>query len=125
MTHTEMTTADVRRAVVQHAARVGYPPLPASEVEARFDQWLEITLGNSYNAGVRAEHEERRPREMTAEELDALPAGTIVMDRGGEPWLCCSYDGSCWEGLEAVMTPRALIRLSPLRVLYVPEEATR
>ena len=61
----------------------------------------------------------------TAEELDALPAGTIVMDRRGEPWLCCSYDGSCWEGLEAVMTPRALIRLSPLRVLYVPEEATR
>ena len=112
MNSNEMTTADVHRAVVQHAARVGFPPLPASEVEARFDRWL-ATIARP------------EPREMTADELEALPAGTIVMDRGGEPWLSCSYDGSCWEGLEAVMTPRALIRLSPLRVLYVPEEATR
>ena len=40
MTPDEMSTADVRRAVVQHAARVGFPPLPAAEVEARFDRWL-------------------------------------------------------------------------------------
>ena len=102
------TTADVRRAFVQHAARIAHPPVPAADAAALFDEWLATI--------TRPE-----PREMTAEELDALPAGTIVMDRGGEPWLCCSYDGSCWEGLEAVMTPRALIRLSPLRVIYVPE----
>ena len=113
MTHTEMTTADVRRAVVQHAARVGYPPLPAAEVEARFDRWLATIT---------------RPeaREITAEELDALPHGSVVLDSDGDAWV--RRLSRWWYGPGLSMTSQKLERTYSdlsLRVLYVPEEATR
>ena len=108
MTHTEMTTADVRRAVVQHAARVGYPPLPAAEVEARFDRWLATIT---------------RPEagEITAEELDALPVGSVVLDGDGYTWkrLLDEWWYSPDQALEATMLHAIY---GPIRVLYVPGE---
>ncbi|TDP29839.1 hypothetical protein [Nocardia ignorata] len=65
----------------------------------------------------------------TAAELDALPVGSIVADREGDPWKALSIHGARrWRGpfLGNYETGRFVDDWGPVTVLYVPtEEADR